>query len=443
MKTARRRLGFTLAVALLLGCRIGPPPGEGVEALVGGNIVDVVSGRVIPDGIVLIRHSRILAVGPRGDVPIPRGAKQTDLTGRWLLPGLIDAHTHLQPWGQDLSLQWGVTTVRDLHAGVPLAASLAGRVTGVPRLFQAVAMLDADPPTYPDAIVVDSGAGRVAVDSAIRMGAGWIKLYTGITPELMEQVIAATRANRLPIAVHLGLTDALTAARLGVTSIEHLSGIPEATGDSTGLFAEHRLGFFEGWTAFEQSWATLDTVALDRVARQLAGSGVVLVPTLGLHDTFARLDDSLVHQRPELADVPDSARANWNLPGMIARAGWTADDYPFFRAARPVQDRFVREFVAAGGRVATGTDASNQLLVPGAGVHREMELLVRAGLSPLEALRAATLRGAELLRADSLGRLRPNAVADLVVLGGDPLVDIRNTRQIVRVMLGGVWMARQ
>lgn len=439
----RRRRAVALAAALLVGCRVGPPPGEGVEALVGAAVVDVVSGRTIPDAVVLIRNSRILAVGSRRDVAVPRGATRTELGGRWLVPGLIDAHTHVQPWGMDLSLQWGVTTVRDLHAGAPLAASLAGQGRETPRLFAAVAMLDASPPTYPDAIVVDSGGGRLAVDSALRLGARWIKLYTGVGPALMAEVITATRARRVPIAAHLGQTDALTAAQLGVTSIEHLSGVPEAAGDSTRLFAEHRLGFFAGWTAFEQSWVTLDTLVLDRVARELAGSGIVLVPTLGLHDTFSRLDDPAVYHRPELASVPDSARENWDVPGMMARAGWTDEDFPLFRAGRVVQDRFVRQFVAAGGRIATGTDASNQLLVPGAGVHREMELLVHAGLSPLEALRAATIRGAELLRADSLGRLRPNAVADLMVLGGDPLADIRNTRQIVRVMLGGVWMVRR
>lgn len=92
--------------------------------------------------------------------------------------------------------------------------------------------------------------------------------------------------------------------------------------------------------------------------------------------------------------------------------------------------------------MVAGTDASNQLLVPGASLHTEMELLVRAGLTPLDALRAATVRAAELLDADSLGRLRPGAAADLVVLAGDPLADIRNTRKIVRVMLGGEWIKK-
>lgn len=437
-----RRWAAGLAVALLAGCQIGPPPGEGVEALVGATVVDVVSGREIRNGIILVRDGRILAVGSRDELGVPSGARQTDLAGRWVIPGLIDAHAHLQPWGLAASLAHGVTTVRDLHAGEPLARELArtAALAGGPRLVQAVAMLDAPPTTYPDAIAVDSAGAAAAVDRATELGAGWIKVYTRITPELMEEVVVAARSQRRPVAAHLGLTDALTAARLGVRSIEHLSGIPEAAGMAGTLQAAHRIGFFQGWTAFAQSWSVLDTLDLDQVALELAATGVILVPTLGLHDTFARLDDSAVYRSPALAAVPDSARANWNLPGMIARAGWTRDDYPIFRAGRPVQDRFLRAFAAAGGVVATGTDASNQLLVPGAGVHLEMELLVLAGLSPLEALRAATLNGATLLMADTLGRLQPNAVADLVVLGGDPLANIRNTRQVVRVMAAGRWV---
>ncbi len=431
-----------LAAALLVGCRIGPPPGEGVEALVGATVVDVVSGRETRNSIILIRDGRILAVGSRDELGVPTGARQTDLAGRWVVPGFIDAHAHLQPWGLAASLAHGVTTVRDLHAGEPLARELSSmaRAAGGPRLVQAIAMVDAPPTTYPDAIAVDASGATAAVDRAAALGARWIKAYTRITPEVMEDVVIAARARRLPVAAHLGLTDALVAAGLGVRSIEHLSGIPEAIGMADELEAAHRLGFFQGWTAFAQSWSMLDTLALDRLARELAATGVILVPTLGLHDTFARLDDSAVYRSAALASVPDSAQANWNVPGMIARAGWTRDDFPIFRAGRPLQDRFVRTFVSDGGFVATGTDASNQLLVPGAGVHLEMELLVLAGLAPLEALRAATLHGATLLMADTLGRLQPNAVADLVVLGGDPLADIRNTRQVVRVMAAGRWI---
>lgn len=429
---------------LVAGCDRGPMVDAGtITALVGATVIDVVSGRQIVDATLLVRDGRILAMGERAAVPVPDGATIEALSGRWIVPGLIDAHAHLEPWGLVLSLHWGVTTVRDLHGGRPGVDSLAESV-GAPRtsrVFPAVAKLDGPPSTYPDAWVLDSSADAgPAVDSAAAAGARWIKAYTRVTPALLDAVTVAARARRLPVAVHLGLTDALTATRLGVASIEHLSGIPEALDGSGTLEAAHQHDFFAGWTAFEKSWILADTAALAQVARQLAVSGVFLVPTLGLHEIFSRLDDSTIHRRADLALVPDSVRRNWDVPGMIARAGWKRADFADFRAARSAQDAVIRAFSEAGGRLVTGSDASNQLLVPGAGVHLEMELLVAAGLTPLEALRAATMHAADLLRADALGRLRANAVADLVVLGADPLRDITNSRRIERVMLGGEWV---
>ena len=426
---------------MLVAC--GPAPGAGMEALTGATLIDVVTGRPLSDAVILVRDGHIVAVGAADAVPVPRGADVSDLRGRWIVPGFIDAHTHLQPWGLGVALRYGVTAVRDLHEGTTLADTLravAARASA-PRLFLAVAMLDGPPTTYPDAWPVSSpDSADAAVGRLVDRGAAWVKVYTRITPDVLEAIVNAARVRQLPVAAHLGLTDAITAADLGVTSVEHLSGVPEAAGDSTMLFAAHAQGFFPGWTAFERSWSTLDTAALAVVARELAARRVFLVPTLVLHETLSRLDDSSIYHSADLRRVPDSARRDWNVAGMIKRAGWTRADFAAFRAARPSQDFVLRTFVASGGRVAAGTDASNQLLVPGASLHTEMELLVRAGLSSLTALRAATSWAADLLRADSLGRLRPGAAADLVVLGADPLADIRNTRQVVRVMLGGKWV---
>jgi imidazolonepropionase-like amidohydrolase len=434
---------FWLVVLFLAAC--GPVPGAGMAALTGATVIDVVSGRSEPNAVVLLRDGHVVAVGSAGEVVVPRGAAVTDLPGRWIIPGLIDAHAHLQPWGLALALRYGVTSVRDLHDGVALADTLraVGARAPAPRLFLAVAMLDESPSTYSQAFLVDSpDSAEAAVGRLVDHGAAWVKVYTRITPEILAAIIGAARMRHLPVAAHLGLTDAITAAQLGVTSIEHLSGVPEAAGDSVALFAAHAKGFFVGWTAFEKSWSLLDTVTLAAVAGQLAAQRVFLVPTLVLHEMFSRLDDPMMLRGADLAAVPDSARRDWDVAGMVKRAGWKGADYRAFRAARPVQDFLVRTFVSSGGRVAAGSDASNQLLVPGAAVHTEMELLMHAGLTPLDALRSATYWAAELMRTDSLGRLRPGAAADLVVLSADPLVDIRNTRRIERVMLGGKWMQR-
>jgi imidazolonepropionase-like amidohydrolase len=234
------------------------------------------------------------------------------------------------------------------------------------------------------------------------------------------------------------MTDAVTAARAGISSIEHLTGIPEAISpERSSLLAAHYRGFFPGWTAFERSWAGLDSAALTQLAGRLARERVTLVPTLILHETLSRLNDPDLQQDSALTDVPEEARRDWDVPGMISRAGWDSADFAAFRSSRPMQNVLVRAFVAAGGRIATGTDSPNQLLVPGYSEHRELELLTAAGLSPREALRAATRNGALLLGADSLGLLAPGKVADLVVLRRDPLSNIRNTRSIQAVMSRG------
>jgi imidazolonepropionase-like amidohydrolase len=125
------------------------------------------------------------------------------------------------------------------------------------------------------------------------------------------------------------------------------------------------------------------------------------------------------------------------VASLLRRTNWRPADFAAFRRSRPRQDLFVREFKRAGGLVAAGTDAANQLLVPGAALHDEMLLLTEAGLSPLEAITAATRRGAQLLKADSLGYLVPGKVADLVVLNSDPAKNINNTRDIAWVMIRG------
>lgn len=436
--SVRRAIRELLLLGLLLtACRGGVEALPGTTALVGGTLVDVVSGRVIPDAVLLIHDGRLTAVGEGATLPVPRGAEVVDVSGRWIVPGFVDVHTHLDRWGLDLALRWGITTVRDLHGSLPIAFP----APPAPHYFSAGVVLDDADPTWPGSLAIATPEDvSIALDTLVASGARWVKVYLGITPPLLELIVEGARARRLPVAAHLGLTDAITAMRLGVASIEHLSGIPEAAGDSAVVQAAYRRGFAPGVTAFGTAWLVADSIRLIEVARELAASGVTLVPTLALHEVLSRLDDSLIIAHSDVGEIPDSVRATWDAAEMLGMLGWDPATLADLRAARVIQDRFVAEFARAGGRLATGSDAANPFVVPGVGVHREMELLVAAGLNPLEALRAGTIAGADLLRADSLGRLRANAVADLVVLSSDPLRDIRNTRRIERVMVRGMWV---
>jgi imidazolonepropionase-like amidohydrolase len=444
IRASRRHEALILASLLAAGCKAATNDGF---ALVGGTLIDGSGGPALPNAAVVVRRGKIESVGERNGFQLPKKTLEVDVTGRWIIPGLVDAHAHLGPsasWAKPRYLAWGVTTVRDVHSGIGSLAALrgkrgdAGRPDG-PRVYAAGAMLDGLPTTYPDAIgISNENEARKGVDQLVTAGADFIKVYTRIDLPLLRAIIDEARAFNLNVTGHLGMTDAVTAAKAGIASIEHMTGVPEAASKSpSSLFAAHYRGFYPGWTAFERSWADVDSAALARVAQRLADTKITIIPTLVLHETLSRLDEPGLSKDPALQDVPEDQLREWDVRGMIARAGWTELDFDAFRRSRPMQDLFIRAFAAAGGRIAAGTDASNQMLVPGYSEHREVELLVRAGLTPREALRAATRNAAVLLGVDSLGLVAPGKVADLVVLSKDPLVDIRNTRAIESVVARG------
>ncbi len=439
MIDGRTAVVMTLLVAITACSRF--QSSDQVIALEGATLIDGAGGEPKQDALIIIRNGHIEAVASVNQIPVPKNAERIDLVGKTIIPGLIDAHAHVEPWAAGRYVAWGVTTVRDLHGGMDSVVALKhamnlGSLTG-PRMFVAGAMIDGAPPTYPNATGVATGEqARRAVDQRAIGGVDYLKIYTKITPALLQPLMDEAEKLRLPVAAHLGKTDALTAARAGVVSIEHLAGVVQAaTGSPT--YAGAHSSFLPGWTTEEKGWARLDSSAVARTARALAQTRVTIVPTLVLHDMLARLDNPILLSRPGMEDVPDNAQSVRSVPSLLRRTGWRSSDFDAFRRSRRRQDQFVREYRRAGGAIAAGSDAANQLLIPGYSLHEEMSLLVTAGLSPLEAITAATRRGAQLLKADSLGMVATGKVADLVVLNGNPASNIGATRNIAIVILRG------
>ena len=441
------RVRALAAAAIFLAataCDRTPPDGV---ALIGATVFDGTSSQPQVDQVIIVRNDKIEAIGSRAEVDVPRRMRTVELTGKFIVPGLIDGHVHLQRWTLARFLAAGVTSVRDVHGPFDSIIALReqanlGAITS-PRIFSAGAMIDAAPATYSDAFVVGgANEARKAVDRLAVTGVDYVKTYTRITPELMRAIVDEAQTFGLRVTGHLGLIDAVTAGDMGVRSIEHMSGVPEAiVANNAAIFAAHREGFFPGWTAFEKAWAGLDSAAMAKVAERLVADRVIMVPTLVLHETLSRLDDAATMQDASLRSVPDTEISRWNVPGMVERAGWTAADFSDFRASRPNQDLFVRIYRASGGKVVAGTDAANQMIVPGESLIRELELLVHAGFSNADALFAATRDAALLLGADSLGALVPGRKADLLILDRDPIVDIGNLRSIQQVMVRGHLMS--
>jgi imidazolonepropionase-like amidohydrolase len=424
--------------AMIAACS---PAGTGQTAYVGATIFDG-TGRVIPNGILIESSGHIVGIGPRDSVAVPRGATTVPMDGQWIIPGLIDSHAHAGESTVARYLSYGVTSIRHVGGSLDRLTSLRAQIladsTAGPRLYLAGETLTGPPRVWPGQIELRTPADA---DSVVARLAGanvsQIKLYTHTTRELMEAVVQAARSRNIPVTAHLGFVDAVTAARLGVNALEHLSGVVEATVADPAPFYSAHAQFPAGWMTFLRGWSRLDSGALDRTASTLAGTGVVLVPTLVQSETYARVLDTTYASTLDLTAVTDAEREAWNLPDLVRRYAITAADLPVLARSRLQQDLFLRRFIAHGGNVAAGSDSPNQLLAPGASLHEELALLVRAGFTPSDALMSATSTAAQLLRADSIGVLRDGAVADFVLLSSSPLEDIRSLRTMTSIVARG------
>ena len=410
-------------------------------AYTGASVFDG-TGRIIADAVMLVSDGHVVRIGARDSVPVPRGATVVELDGQWIVPGLIDGHAHAGESDVSRYLSYGVTSIRHVGGNLERLTTLRDRILADsvpgPRLYLAGEALTGSPPVWPGQIELRSPAdARAAVARLADAGVSQIKLYTHTTRDIMEAVIQQARARNIPVTAHLGFVDAVTAAQSGVSAIEHLSGIVESTVRNPAPFFKAHEQFPSGWMTFLRGWPRLDSAALDRTAATLAATGVVMVPTLVQSETYARVLDTAYAPLLDLSAVTAAEQEEWDLPDLVRRYGITTEDLPLLAASRRQQELFLRRFAAYGGTVAAGSDSPNQLLAPGASLHEELALLVRAGFTPAQAIQSATSVVASLLRADSIGVLRDGAVADFVVLAGNPLENIRAFRRINSVVARG------
>jgi imidazolonepropionase-like amidohydrolase len=446
--SACRKLSVSLFWIILaglpcLGFNACNGSGAGKTAYVGATVFDGSGAPPILDAVIIVADGHIEAIGPENQVKVPRGALELRLDGRWVIPGLIDSHVHAADWTMTRFLSYGITTVRSMGGKTDEVVALRDAVSlGTqlgPRMYISGSMIDGSPATRASATAVTSTSeARAAVDNLVLIEATQVKVYSKIDRNLLAAIMDEAQALQMPVVAHLGMVDAVSAAQMGVRSLEHMTGVVEATvPDPSRLYRAHA-NFFSGWKRTSRSWAGLDSAALDGTAQTLVTAGATIVPTLVLYETFAHLSDAEYAALLDLSGVPEATLDEWDVPDLIRRAQLSNSDFQVLRRARPTQDLFVRLYRNHNGMIAAGTDTPNQLLAPGASLHDELALLVDAGISQREALLSATRNGARLLGVDSIGVLLPGNVADFVVLTGDPLEDINNTRTLDRVVFKGV-----
>jgi imidazolonepropionase-like amidohydrolase len=432
-----------VAASLHCGRPVAPEParapGEPVVAFVGVTLLALDTAAAVPDQTVIVRGERIERVGPRGAVEVPPEAQVIAGRGRTLMPGLIDAHVHLART-EDLAilLALGVTTVRNMW-GAPIHLEWRDRVARGelpgPTIYTAGPIVDGERPAHPGSLIVRSEADA---DRAIalhrRLGYDLVKVYSRLTPPVFDRLVEGARRAGLPVAGHVPWAVALDhAVDAGMRSIEHMTGVVAAL-----QAADAPVGGPGDGPRRDRDIDHVDEARIVGLVQQLAAHHTVMVPTRVVMDPWAPAAE--VRGRlaePEMRWVPPCNRA------LAEPRADDAEDLDRARRTLALYDRVLHALAAAGAPIAAGTDPGNALVVPGFALHRELEHLVGAGLSPLAALQAATRRGAELLgHEDEIGRIAAGMRADLVLLDASPLDDIRNTRRIAGVMARGRYRAR-
>jgi imidazolonepropionase-like amidohydrolase len=409
----------------------------------------------------VIDGGRFSRIGPTAETPAPEGAEVIDGRGRFVIPGLTDMHVHVlgpDRWTSPLFLAAGVTTVLDLGGQLPDLTALrdaidAGTTPG-PRLLYTGPFLEEGEPYAGFAHMarrVDGAHIEDAVDELADAGVHAIKLYVTITPGTAERACARARERDLRVFMHQQETWGADAADAGVDCVEHMMVFGALAPETLRPPEPGRLTPFEygGWM-----WRWLADVdpldeAVTRLFDRLIAADTALDPTLVL---FAARPGALGDDVGDTSmDDPERTPILSTLPVRVREeliGRWAERRRAAVGVSPRAADRMrkgwehllalVDRFHRAGGTVLAGTDCPNVAIVSGYSLHRELELLVRAGLSTRDALMAATSRAAARLdRGHEFGSIAPGLAADLVLLGADPLADIRNVRRIERVIAGG------
>jgi imidazolonepropionase-like amidohydrolase len=383
------------------------PPPSPVVAVTGGTLIDV-EGKKPPleNATVVIRDGRITTVGPPGRARIPQGATVVDAAGRTIIPGLWDMHAHFEQveWGP-IYLASGVTTVRDVGNEFDFITEVrdaiaSGKGIG-PRMLLA-GIVDGDGPRAMGAIrATTPEEGRRVVHRYHDAGFAQIKIYSSITLPVLEAITAEAHKLGMTVTGHVpdGI-DAFQAIDAGLDQINHVEYVENVSRPDP-----------------------------DKIIATMRARKIVLDPTLALYELLARpLNEPIDAFEPGIDHVAPE------LQTPLGGFGSSPDIAPFRRRLFEAELTLVGLLHKAGIPIVAGTDQS----VPGFSLHREIELYVKAGFTPIEALQAATIVPARVMgREKDSGSIAVGKRGDLVVLDESPLDDIANTRKIYRVVTGG------
>jgi hypothetical protein len=453
----RKCLALLTAASSLLGVQACTPPRELIEGeqllvLEGATLIDGSGRDPVSNAVVVVAEGRVLRLGVVGDFTYPDGTEVVDLRGRWLLPGLIEMHAHLPDSAEARAdtlvayLRYGVTTVVDPGAsetGLALKDHDFGRPT--PRVFSAGRFING--PGWLSgrslfATLRSAEEVREEVERSVTGGADFIKIGPHLPPDLVCVAIDEAHRRDTKAVGHLGVTAWGEAVGCGIDMIVH-SGLGGPTWELVSeanreRFRDNILTPVAGRPTYDASlfadWRSevdLSAPAFQGLVAAMREAGVAIDPNLVMIESIVFSDDAAVQERLSPGVPVEFYRKS-------VSATWDEEDFAEVQATWPTFLDMVRQFHEAGLPLTAGSDLSNQWITAGPAYHRELELLVSAGISPLDVITIATKNPASFLGVDAeIGGVFAGSVADLVILRANPLESISNTQAIEAVYRAG------
>ena len=422
-------------------------------AIVGGTLIDGTGRAAITDSAIVMQERRFTAVGKRGEVSLPQGAEVIDAKGKTILPGLIDGHCHLRDWMGEVYLHFGVVicpTISNNPVDWVIAQREGVRNGNIraPRVWAGGNVIDGPPPEGLGAlrrqrtsiIVENEEEARKAVRMLADKGVDGYKFFERLSPQVAKA--GAEEAHRLGRPVIAHSLDIFVAADAGYQSVEHSWSVAYTSIQDPKKKAELDSARMNRKITTAEVHAYMEPEMFDRIIKAMVAKNIHWSPTWGT--TFRALSPRAQQMKQQEVTLLKDPGLRY-LPSYILKA--SEQHFAYFENASPdkraqllsgytkVQD-FARRFIAAGGKVHLGSDPDN--ILAGWGVHAELQLLVDAGLTAVQAVQSASLNVAQAWgKQKDYGSVEKGKIADLVIVRGDPTKDIFATQDVEKVFMDG------
>src|SRR6266536_4629000 len=405
-------------------------------AIVGGTLIDGTGGAAVADSVVVIRDGKFQEVGERGKVSIPQGAEVIEAKGKGILPGLIDGHCHYRDWMGEIYLAYGVVTCPNISNN-PVEWIVAqregvknGSIRG-PRVWASANIIDGPPPEgtgvlrrqRTSIIVETEDEARKAVGTLAEKGVDGVKLFERLTPQTAKA--AADEAHRLGRPVFGHSLDIFASADAGYQSVEHSWSVLFTSIQDPKKKAELDRARMLGKVDTAEAHIYMEPAMFDKIIKVMVEKNVHWSPTwatwfrplspraqeMKRREIALLKDPRLRYLPPYILKDTESFFAKYENAATEKRSQVLA-------GYKMLQD-FVRRFAAAGGKIHSGSDPNHVLA--GYGVHVELEMLVEAGLTPVQAIQTASINVAQAWGKDKdYGSVEEGKIADLLIVRGDP-----------------------